>query len=229
MKKKIKKKMFLKFLIVSISLGLMSAAPSPTQEYPNKQVLVEPDIYYLYWVYTDADILFEVHVKTTGWVAFGLSPNGDMFNTDIVMTWVTSTGSVHFTDRHINAFPDRTRHVDKEQNWFPLKVMVKDGYTIAKFTRKIKICDTTNEDMDIEPGTPFIIYAWGDKFDSSNDAAYHGSNRGSKTVPLITSLNLKVDVDMNEVEITDFTVNVYYNFFSLTYLLKANILLMKNL
>ena len=200
--------MHLNFLTIFLSLGLMSAAPSPTRDYLNKLILVEPDIYYLYWSYTDADILFEIHAKTTGWLSFGLSPNGDMFNSDIIMAWVKSNGSIHFTDRHIKASPDRNRYIDQEQNWFPLLTTIKDGYTIAKFTRKIKICDTKNEDMDIESGTPFVIYAWGDKFDGNNDASYHGTNRGSRTVPLITSLNAKVDINMNEVETTDFTVNV---------------------
>ena len=183
------------------------ALPNPTQAYSNSKILVEPDQYILYWNYTDSDILFEIHVKATGWASFGLSPNGNMLNSDVIVTWVNSDGSVHFTDRNIKT-QKQLPTVDTVQNWFSLLTILKDGYTIAKFTRKIKICDTKNEDMDIESGTPFVIYAWGDKFDGNNDASYHGTNRGSRTVPLITSLNAKVDINMNEVEITDFNVNV---------------------
>lgn len=132
-----------------------------------------------------------------------------MSNSDVVVAWVKSDGSTHFSDRHTS--PLRELVLDKTQNWFPLTVKMSDGYTVAKFTRKIILCDTTNEDRDIESGTPFVIYAWGNTAVTS-DATYHGSsNRGSKTVPLITTLNAKVSVNMNEVEMTDFRVNVSLN------------------
>ena len=202
-----------KLLILCAALiGQIFPLPTPTANYANKLILTEPDTYIMYWNYTDSDILFEVHVKTKGWVGFGLSPNGDMLNSDVIVAWVNADGSTHFTDRNIKT--TRAVNVDKEQNWFSLKTIFKDGYTIAKFTRKIKICDTSNEDIDIENGTPFVIYAWGDSL-SNNDAGYHGkSNRGSKTVPLITTLNTKVSVNMNEVETTEYRVNVCFFLFS---------------
>lgn len=195
------------FILITFLIEFIYSIPNPTSNYANKLILKEPDIYILYWNYTDSDILFEVHVKTKGWISFGLSPNGDMFNSDIIITWINSNGTVHFTDRNIKS--TRNRNIDKEQNWFSLLTINKDNYIISKFTRKIKICDTNNEDIDIESGTPFVIFAWGESF-SNNDADYHGSNRGSKTVPLITTLNTKVNINMNEVEITDFRVNVIY-------------------
>jgi hypothetical protein len=133
-----------------------------------------------------------------------------MANSDVVVAWVKSDGSTHFSDR--NTKNGRTLTMDQTQNWFPLTVKTVDGYTIAKFTRKIKLCDSTNEDRDIESGTPYVIYAWGNTVVTS-DATYHGAtNRGSKTVPLITTLNTKVNVNMNEVEIIDFRVNVKFIF-----------------
>ena len=33
-------------------------------------------------------ITFAVRVQTTGWVGFGLSPNGQMPNSDVVIGWV---------------------------------------------------------------------------------------------------------------------------------------------
>lgn len=180
--------------------------------FTNKKILVEPDQYVLYWNYTDSDILFEVHVKASqGWLAFGLSPNGDMINSDIIVTWVNSDGSYHFSDRHTTS-QRKLPQVDTVQNWFPISTFVREGYTIARFTRKIKICDTQNEDLDIQSGTPYIIFAWSNTL-SNNEISYHGANRGSKTVPLISSLNLKPDLNMNEVETIDFTVNVISNFY----------------
>jgi hypothetical protein len=174
--------------------------------FTNKKVLVEPDQYVLFWNYTETDILFEVHVKATGWIAFGLSPNGNMIYSDIIVTWVNSDGSYHFSDRHTTD-QKKLPQKDSVQNWFPISATVKNGYTIVRFTRKIKICDTQNEDLDIQSGTPYVIFAWSNTL-TNNEINYHGGNRGSKTVPLISSLNLKPQIDMIQVEMTDFRVKV---------------------
>ena len=54
--------------------------------------------YELYWNYnlTAGTISFAVRVQTAGWVGFGLSPNGQMPGSDIVIGWVDSNGGVHF-------------------------------------------------------------------------------------------------------------------------------------
>ena len=57
--------------------------------------------YDLYWSYnlTEQTISFAVCVQTTGWVGFGLSPNGQMTGSDVVIGWVDSTGGVQFRVR----------------------------------------------------------------------------------------------------------------------------------
>ena len=198
---------FLLFAVLCCTLvNVTLLFPTPTQPYANTRVLVEPDQYALYWNYTDSDILFEIHVKTTGWISFGLSPNGNMLNSDMIVTWVKADGSVNFSDRNTKS-QKVIPAIDAVPNWFSLLTITRDGYTIAKFTRKIKICDKTGDDLDIEGGTPYVIFAWGDSL-VSNDIYYHGRNRGSKTLPLISSLNTKTVLDMSQVEITDFKVNV---------------------
>jgi hypothetical protein len=195
------------FIIGHLIFSASASPPPPTQAYPNKIVLAEPNKYILYWNFTDSDILFEVHTQTNGWLGFGLSPNGNMINSDIIITWIDSNGHVNFTDRNIKSKNEPPR-IDKVQNWFLLSAMIKDGYVISKFTRKIKLCDATGEDLNIEPGTPYLIYAWGEKF-TNNDISYHEiSNRGSKTVPLIARSNSKSAIDTKEIEMVDFRVNV---------------------
>ena len=54
-------------------------------------------MYTLHWTF-DIDqetISFAVNVSTAGWVGFGLSPNGGMTNSDVVIGWVKD-GTVHF-------------------------------------------------------------------------------------------------------------------------------------
>ena len=54
--------------------------------------------YELYWNYnlTEQTISFAVRVQTTGWVGFGLSPNGQMPCSDIVIGWVNNNRGVQF-------------------------------------------------------------------------------------------------------------------------------------
>lgn len=196
------------FLLAIFALaGFINSAPSPTTIYSNKQILVEPDIYVLYWNYTDTDIIFEIHARTTGgWVGFGISPNGDMVNSNVIIVWIDSNGTVNFTERNTLAGLV-TPAINKEQVWTPLLTKALDGYLISKSTRKIKMCNTTDERLDIEAGTPHVIFAWSDNF-ANNEAAYHGNNRNSKTLPLLSSLNLKINLNMSQVVTTDFRVNV---------------------
>ena len=54
--------------------------------------------YEIYWNFdldTEA-ISFAVRVNTTGWVGFGLSSNGGMPGSDVVIGWVDHTGKVFF-------------------------------------------------------------------------------------------------------------------------------------
>ena len=62
--------------------------------------------YELYWNYnlTAGTISFAVRVQTTGWVGFGLSPNGQMPGSDVVIGWVDSNGGVHFHVRESETF-----------------------------------------------------------------------------------------------------------------------------
>ena len=186
----------------------ISCAPNPTDAYTNKQILVEPDSYILYWNYTDTDIIFEIHANTSGWVGFGISPNGGMENSNVIIAWINSNGVVNFTERNTKAGL-LTPSINDKQLWTPLLTKKQDGYLISKSTRKIKLCDTTGQHLDIEAGTPHVIYSWGNNF-ANNDAAYHGPNRGSKSLPLISSLNTKINIDMSQVQTTDFRVNVNF-------------------
>ena len=47
-------------------------------------------IYELYWDFDNVaeTISFAARVKTLGWVGFGLSPNGGMIGSDVVIGWV---------------------------------------------------------------------------------------------------------------------------------------------
>jgi hypothetical protein len=54
--------------------------------------------YHLKWYFDDHKqrITFNVVVETTGWVGFGISPNGGMAGSDLVIGWVDDNGVTHF-------------------------------------------------------------------------------------------------------------------------------------
>ena len=69
-----------------------------TEKYRFSKVLDGNNNYKLYWSFNrqEETISFAVRVGTTGWIGFGLSPDGQMFNSDVVIGWVDSTGVAHF-------------------------------------------------------------------------------------------------------------------------------------
>ena len=71
------------------------------EKYPFSTTLHE-GYYYLYWNFssTDETIQFAVRVKTTGWVGFGISPNGQMPGSDVVIGWVDGQKSYF----HVSCF-----------------------------------------------------------------------------------------------------------------------------
>lgn len=191
-------------LLFSVNLKNVDSFPNPTSHYFNKVILVEPNIFTLYWNRTANDIIFEIHVATTGWAAFGLSPNGGMDGSDVIVSWINNDGSYHFTDRHIK---DRKVEIDEIQNWFLLYSAQKDDYLITKFTRKIKLCDEKNQDLDIEEGTPHVIFSWNNQL-INEEIMYHGYfNRGTYSVPFLSSLNDEIELNMEETETLDLIVN----------------------
>ena len=90
----------IQLLFLACALGLSRCAHD-LSSYPFKATLNSAEnggLYELYWNFdNDAEnISFAVRVQTTGWVGFGLSPNGQMPDSDVVIGWVTDDGETVF-------------------------------------------------------------------------------------------------------------------------------------
>ena len=86
--------------VLACVLSLAACAHNLSATYPFKATLNTAEnggLYELYWTFDNAaeTISFAVRVQTTGWVGFGLSPNGQMPNSDVVMGWVDN-GETYF-------------------------------------------------------------------------------------------------------------------------------------
>ena len=69
---------------------------TPTAYYNNYIDLALNGQYRFYWNFTSTDLIGEIHCRTSGWVGFGLSPNGNMDKSDVVIGWI-SNGVTNFT------------------------------------------------------------------------------------------------------------------------------------
>ncbi len=165
----------------------------------------------LYWNFTSEDITFKLVMKTTGWVGFGLSPNGGMKNSDIIQAWKNTDGTVMFKDAHIeNSY---SVIYDTVQNWKRLFYSQSNGVTTVIFTRKLKICSpnlSSEININVEP-TSYVIYAWGTNFNNGFPTMHASTNRGSKSLPLLAALNQKIVLNMKEIESYEYKINVSTN------------------
>lgn len=163
--------------------------------------------YVLSWNFTETDITFKVVAATSGWVGFGLSPNGAMENSDMVLAWTSTDGTMEFRDAHTeNA---KAVLYDQTQNWRRLFYSVRNGVTTMIFTRALVVCNPNqapNEiNIDVLP-VSYVIYAWGTNF-AGNVPSYHGQTRGSRSLPILGAINQKVEINMNEIETADFKID----------------------
>lgn len=66
------------FIIVLLAIGRCTGAASPVRPFTTYKHWVElaTNVADLWWTVDDAEteILFELHIKTTGWIALGISP-----------------------------------------------------------------------------------------------------------------------------------------------------------
>ena len=88
------------FLLVVAPALLATAAHTDLSKYPFYRTLYDDQgqYYGLYWNFsiTAKTIHFAVNVSSVGWVGFGVSPNGQMPGSDVVIGWVADDGGRYF-------------------------------------------------------------------------------------------------------------------------------------
>ncbi|XP_054152477.1 DBH-like monooxygenase protein 2 homolog [Oppia nitens] len=129
---------------------------------------------------------FLCEVRTTGWIGLGLSPNGGMKSSDIIIAWIDdNTGITHFHDRFASG--ESVPQIDESQDWYLISSKQNSTHTVIHFQRPLITCDHNN-DRDITRDTTRLIYAYSDSDPQSDtDLKMHSSHqRGSKSVLLLT-------------------------------------------
>ena len=82
--------------IISTVLAASHPKPVPSEDYLLHEVLDNYGKFHVYWKFNTTHITFELHVKTRGYVGFGISPNGKMYPSDVIIGWVKD-GVTHFS------------------------------------------------------------------------------------------------------------------------------------
>ncbi|KAJ8385923.1 hypothetical protein AAFF_G00178850 [Aldrovandia affinis] len=136
--------------------------------------------YKLRWRYDESKITFEAEVETKGYIGFGLSPNGAMALSDIVIGGVEK-GKPYLQDYFTDL--NRKVHRDVEQNYKLEYAMENHTHTVLAFSRDLHTCD--NSDKDITEDTVRVIWAYHCDDVGPSGPKYHGVNRGRKSLRLL--------------------------------------------
>ncbi|CAF4000838.1 unnamed protein product [Rotaria sordida] len=197
-------------IVIDICTGISSPI-QPFTTYKHSTEL-QQGIADLWWTIDDAEqeIIFELHVKSTGWIGLGLSPAGGMKGADIAVGWVESSGNVYLQDRFAtrNARPvlDNTT-----QDWHLLQGRENDGWTAIQFKRLLDTCDSM--DFPITSGTNTLIFAYGLVDLDSNrpevDITYHNTRRNTRIIPLRSYADPPSDDKFIGLDTFEFRLNNY--------------------
>ncbi|KAH9500336.1 DBH-like monooxygenase protein 1 [Bulinus truncatus] len=140
------------------------------------------DFYDLFWNFNKTHIMFKSHVKTNGYIGFGISPNGAMAHSDVVIGWVKD-GKSYFADRHAEG--NFKPAVDASQDWFLVTASEVGECTTLVFLRKLDTCDP--EDSPLTSDTIRVIFSYSPTDPVDDDTIlYHGRDRrGTKSIILL--------------------------------------------
>ncbi|ODM94958.1 DBH-like monooxygenase protein 1 [Orchesella cincta] len=118
-------------------------------------------------------VTFDVEAVTTGYVGFGISPNGGMAGADIFIAGVDDNGASYAFDMHGGA-ENGPPIPDTQSDWNLLEASEDETKTYLKFSRLLNTCD--DEDYVISNDTVRIYL---------DDVAYHERNRAPQSLNLL--------------------------------------------
>lgn len=178
----------LRLALWAVALVAVLGQPSPSitctqlksARYPNCVQLARNVV--LQWKATNDSITFN-HTTLSpglGWMGLGLSETGSMKGADMFIVQQQPNGAWSVADHWASGFQRPVE--DKQQDLVLLGVMHQPdkGLLSAAYKRRLHTCDSS-QDQQIVPGHPiFVQHAYG-----SGPLAYHGKNRGWKSVLLV--------------------------------------------
>ena len=138
-------------LLLFIILRVSSFSTDWNDQFDYATYIDENQFFKLYWTDLPNDIIeFGIEVLSIGWIALGISPRGQMPNSDIALGWVDDNGKVYLQDRYTigRSIP----LYDSYQNLTFIEGEEFNGMTRIRFKRPKYSCDDP-EDMSLSIGT----------------------------------------------------------------------------
>uniref|UniRef100_UPI00358F684C uncharacterized protein n=1 Tax=Myxine glutinosa TaxID=7769 RepID=UPI00358F684C len=170
--------LILKFFLLLILLlqEKQCSATSDISTTEFKHVAQLHDKYRLQWNFNSTHIIFRAQAQTQGYMSFGLSIKGGMYDSDIFVCTHRNT----CTDRY--SMETVMPKVDDSQDYHLFNDSTNGTHRTIIFGRKLQTGD--NKDLDITPDTSRVIFAFGD----TKNLLCHGhtnENRGTKSLYLL--------------------------------------------
>ncbi|XP_065830167.1 DBH-like monooxygenase protein 1 [Oscarella lobularis] len=174
------------FLFACVVLASTSASLS--RKYDFSVSLDDANTVWLHWTvdHVMGIINIGIEAKTTGWIGFGLSPTGQMPDSDIVTGWVKD-GKGFLQDRH--SLGRSLPPIDPKQNVELVAATEDNMMTVLEFTRKIRACEPN--DADVPPGTSNVIWAYHHEDPDTINGLMQHQKMGGKSVNLLSGRTVK--------------------------------------
>ncbi|XP_047468824.1 DBH-like monooxygenase protein 1 [Penaeus chinensis] len=151
-------------------------------ELMHRAVLDQDEAYVMLWEPKDKEIIFEVQVRTQGYVGLGFSPNGGMKGADVVLGWVADDGKVMLQDCYATDYT--MPKIDKSQDVELLGGYQNDTHTVLRFSRPLDSCDA-DEDRKLTSDTIRLIWAYGREDPDEEGVVKMHDVRGTKSLYLM--------------------------------------------
>jgi hypothetical protein len=143
-------------------------------------------------------ITMNLDVATTGWVGVGLSPDGTMPNSDVIICYVNKSGVAVCSDRfaQARAAPPTDVSLGGKDDLTNVTGSVVNGRTKISFTRSLNTGDKW--DIPITQGTAMNVlfsYRANGNPDTENGQFLQHTNQGGKKIILYPAANQATNLD----------------------------------
>ncbi|XP_076643114.1 DBH like monooxygenase olf413 [Halictus rubicundus] len=142
------------------------------------------DKFLVLWTPGENDIMFEIQVKTLGYVGFGFSKDDDRVRADMVIGWVDNNGQLHLQDRHVKD-TSKDPEMDSSQDYTLLLGYENKTHTVLRFFRRYNTCDP--RDFKITNDTMQVVWQYHKEEPASAAGVLpaNGAVRGSRPLYLV--------------------------------------------
>eukprot|EP01084_Bolivina_argentea_P213885 363148_1 len=212
------------FLISAISFMQIAILTNAwwENEFAHNTFLDAEGKYRLYYTPLDNDQQIEIgiEVESIGWIALGISENGQMLNSDIILGWIDD--NITYLQNRYTLSTRTTPYFSKDISNDIISSSQINGVTRIRFIRELHPCPSSpdNHEKPLESGTTRLIFAWNDNnpiCTDKNDAygyscipEFHGINRGNQVINLLSEKSEEIpmppDTQTFNITVTNYTV-----------------------